>query len=149
MKVVANGIVLNRIKRSDIFQLDLGQALIDQKTEEILLKDPFIYKYFSMTGKQILKYGNIGRLGFYQDFTLPEREYYIFNNDNLYTVIYDSNDEKLDIEEHLANIIKEIEEKEGIVFNPEENESKKRSLPDITLPKDQYIQEMVKKRQMS
>lgn len=147
MNVVANGIVLNKIRRLDIFQLDLGQALIDQKTEEIIIKDAFIYKYFSMTGKQILKYGNIGRLGFYQDFTLPEREYYIFNNDNLYTVIYDENDEKLDIDEHLVNIIKEIEEKEGI--KPEENEMRKRNLPDISLPKEQYIEEMIKKRQSS
>lgn len=148
MKVVANGIVLNKIKRLDIFKLDLGEALIDQQTEKIVIKDPFVSKYFSMTGKQILKYGNIGKLGFYQDFTLNEREYFIFNNENLYTVLYDANEEKLDIDEHLANIIREIEEKEGIVFKEEEMQIKK-DTPDISLPKDQYIQEMIKKRQQN
>lgn len=145
MKVVANGIVLNKIKNLDIFTMDLGESMFDQKTEKFSIKDPFIVKYFSMFGKQILKYGNIGKLGFYQDFTLPEREYYIFNDDNFYTVIYNKDEEKVDIDEHLVNIIKEIEESQGIKLSEEETKRQKET-PDISLPKDQYIQEMIKKR---
>lgn len=147
MKVVANSVVLNKIKVLDIFQMDLGDSMFDQKTEDFSIKDPFIIKYFSMFGKQILKYGNIGKLGFYQDFTLPEREYYIFNDEKFYTVIYNRDEEKLDIDEHLVNIIKEIEESEGIKLSEEEIERQK-STPDISLPKEQYIQEMIKKRQI-
>lgn len=146
MKVVANGIVLNKIKTLDIFQLDLGLSMYDQNTEEIHIRDPFVFKYLSIFGKQILKYGNIGKLGFYQDFTLPEREYRIFNDEKLYTVIYDKDEEKMPIDEHLANIIKEIEESEGIHISEEEEERKKNT-PDISLPKDQYIDQMIKKRQ--
>lgn len=145
MRVVANGIVLNKVKMLDIFELDLGDSMFDQKTEEFSIKDPFIIKYFTMFGKQILKYGKIGKLGFYQDFTLPEREYFIFNDDKLYTILYDKNEEKLTIDEHLANIIQEIEEVEGIHISDEE-QLRKKSTPDISLPKDQYIQEMIKKR---
>jgi len=145
MRVVANGIVLNKIKVLDIFKLDLGDSMFDQKTEEFSIKDPFIIKYFSMFGKQILKYGKIGKLGFYQDFTLPEREYFIFNDEKLYTIIYDKNEEKLTIDEHLAKIIKEIEEVEDIYIS-EDEEHRKKNTPDISLPKEQYIQEMIKKR---
>lgn len=145
MKVVANGIVLNRIKTLDIFQLDLGDSVFDQKTEEFSIKDTFIMKYFSMFGKQILKYGNIGKLGFYQDFTLSEREYFIFNDEKLYTILYNKEEEKLSIDEHLAKIISEIEEVEGIHISVEDVKRKKNN-PDISLPKEQYIQEMIKKR---
>ncbi len=145
MKVVANGIVLNKIKTLNIFELDLGESMFDQKTEELSIKDPFIIKYFAMFGKQILKYGKIGKLGFYQDFTLSEREYFIFNDEKLYTILYDKDEEKLIIEDHLTKIIKEIEEVEGIYVS-EEEENRKKNTPDISLPKDQYIQEMIKKR---
>lgn len=145
MRVVANGKVLNKVKMLDIFELDLGNSMFDQKTEKFSITDPFTMKYFSMFGKQILKYGKIGKLGFYQDFTLSEREYFIFNDDKLYTILYDKNEENLAIDEHLANIIKEIEEVEGIHIL-EEDEIPNNGDPDISLPKEQYIQEMIKKR---
>lgn len=145
MRVVANGIVLNKIKTLDIFELDLGESMTDQKTGEFVIKDPFIVKYYTMFGKQILKYGKIGKLIFYQDFTLVEREYFVFDNEKLYTIMYDKDEEKLNIDEHLVNIIKEIETVEGINLS-EEEEKRKKNTPDISLPKDQYIQEMIKKR---
>ena len=144
MKVIANGIVLNKVKTLDIFQLDLGYARFDKDGNRIIT-DSFIENYFSYHGKQILKYGSIGKLGFYQDFTLPEREYFIFNNEKFYTVIYDKDEEELPIDEHLVNIIKEIEEVEGISLT-EEEQKRKKDTPDISLPKDQYIEEMIKKR---
>jgi len=145
MKIVANGIVLNKIKTLDIFKLDLGMSIFDQKTNEINIKDPFIFKYFSLFGKHILKYGDIGKLGFYQDFTLSQRDYMIFNGDNAYNVVYDKNEEKLRIDEHLSNIIQEIEEVEGIKITEDEKKQKSKN-PDISLPEEQYIQEMIKKR---
>jgi len=145
MKIVANGIVLSKVKTLGIFELDLGESMFDQKTEEFKIKDPFILRYFTMFGKQILRYGKIGKLGFYQDFTLNEREYFIFNNDKMYNIIYNKDEQDLDIDEHLANIIQEIEEVEGGV-ELSEDEKVKKDNPDISLPKDQYVQEMVKKR---
>lgn len=145
MRVISNGTLLNRIKTLDIFQLDLGNAMLDQKSNEIDIKDTFIFKYFSLTGRQILNYGKIGKLGIYQDFKLSDDEYFIFNNEKLYTVIYDDSERKLNVEEHLTNIIMEIEENEGIDESDVIVEQKGKN-PDIRLPKDQYIQEMIKKR---
>ncbi len=70
MIVVANTFMLNIFKQIPIFKLDLGQNLISLKEEKIVIKDPFMLKYLNMTGKQILTYGSIGKLNFYQDYTL-------------------------------------------------------------------------------
>ena len=146
MIVVANTYMLNIFKQIPIFKLNLGNNFISLKEEKIVIKDSFMIKYLNMTGKQILTYGNIGKLIFYQDFTLPDKEFYIFNSDTIYGLNYTSEDSKLRAEDYLASIIKEINEKEGIKFNVEEEVKKKD--PDIKLPTDQYIQEMIKKRRL-
>lgn len=147
MIVVANTNMLNIFKKISIFKLELGRNLIDLKQERINITDGFMLKYFSMTGKQILTYGTIGKLIFYQDFTLPQKEFYIFNDDSIYGLIYTDEDAKLSPETYLASIIQEINEKEGIKDN-QENVIKKKD-PNIKLPTDQYIEEMIKKRKVS
>jgi len=144
MIVVANSYMLNVFKQIPIFKLELGINFISMKEERIVIKDPFMLKYLDMTGKQTLTYGSIGKLTFYQDFTLPEKEYYIFNDDSIYSLHYKNDDIKLKPEEYLASIIQEINEGEEIKEN--DKEEIKSNKPDISLPADQYIQEMIKKR---
>ena len=144
MIVVANTFMLNIFRQIPIFKMDLGINLIDMREEKINIKDAFMMKYLNMTGKQILTYGLIGKLIFYQDFTLPSREFYIFNDESIYSLIYTDEDLKISPENYLASIIKEINEKEGIKDNIEKIDHKKN--PDIKLPADQYIQEMIKRR---
>lgn len=144
MIIVANTFMLNIFKQIPIFKLDLGQNLISLKEEKIVIKDPFMLKYLNMTGKQILTYGSIGKLNFYQDYTLPAKEFYIFNDETIYSLNYFDEDSKYKPEEYLASIIQEINEKEGIKENTDKLE--KTNKPDIKLPMDQYIQEMIKKR---
>ena len=144
MMVVANTYMLNIFKKISLFKIDLGKSLFDQKQEVISIKDGFIMKYFNITGKQILTYGTIGKLKFYQDFTLADTEYYIFNDESIYGLNYMDSDSKISPENYLASIIQEINEKEGIKENHEILTHK--GNPDIKLPMDQYIQEMIKKR---
>jgi len=146
MIVVANTYMLNIFKQISIFKLDLGINFISLKEEQVVIKDPFMLKYLNMTGKQVLTYGNIGKLIFYQDFTLSSKEFYIFNDETIYGLTYGEEDSKLSPENYLASIIQEINEKEGI----KESETKqiKNKNPDIKLPADQYIQEMIKKRKL-
>lgn len=143
MMVVANTYMLNLFKKISIFKLDLGKSLIDMKQETISIKDGFILKYLNMTGKQILTYGTIGKLKFYQDFTLPDKEFYIFNDESIYGLNYTQEDSKVNPENYLASIVQEIHDKEGIKENQDVVANKN---PDIKLPMDQYIQEMIKKR---
>ena len=146
MIVVANTYMLNIFRQISIFKLNLGNNFIDMKQGKIVIKDPFMLKYLNITGKQILTYGTIGKLIFYQDFTLPSKEFYIFNDDSIYDLNYSVEDSKISPENYLASIVQEINEKEGIKDNKEE--LIKKTTPDIKLPTDQYIQEMIKKRQM-
>lgn len=148
MIVVANSYMLNIFRQISIFKMDLGNNLISLKEERVVIKDPFMIRYLNMTGKQILTYGSIGKLIFYQDFTLPNKEFYIFNDESIYGLNYTEDDAKISPENYLASIIKEITEKEGIKENMEKVESKKKD-PDIKLPTDQYIQEMIKKRKLA
>ena len=146
MIVVANTQLLNIFRKIKIFKLDLGINFIDLKQETVRIKDPFMNKYFGMTGTQVLTYGSIGKLVFYQDFTLPSNEFYIFNDDTIYRMIYTDDDSKMIPENYLASIVKEINEKEGIKDNSKDNI--KKNDPSIKLPTDQYIEEMIKKRRL-
>lgn len=147
MIIVANTYMLNIFRQISIFKIDLGNNLISLKEERVVIKDPFMIRYLNMTGKQTLTYGSIGKLIFYQDFTLPSKEFYIFNDESIYGLIYTEDDAKSSPENYLASVIQEITEKEGIKENIEKIESKKKD-PDIKLPTDQYIQEMIKKRKL-
>ena len=146
MIVVANSDMLNIFKRISIFKFDLGQILMSMKEDKIVIKDPFMLKYLNMTGKQILTYGSIGKLIFYQDFTLPAKEFYVFNDNSIYGLNYTEEDHRISPENYLASIVQEINEKEGIKDNSDVIEQKKK--PSIKLPADQYIQEMIKKRKV-
>jgi hypothetical protein len=145
MTIVANTHMLNIFKSIPLFKLNLGVNFISLKEEKIVIKDPFMIKYLEMTGRQILTYGSIGKLTFYQDYSLSDKEYYIFNDESIYSLKYKNEDSKLKPEDYLMMIIKEITEKEEIKENSEINLNK-RTDPDISLPKDQYLQEMLKKR---
>ena len=145
MIVVANTHMLNIFKKISIFKLDLGVQLIDLKQERINIRDPFMLRYLNMTGKQLVTYGTIGKLNFYQDFTLPNKEFYIFNDQTIYSLIYSDEDTKISPEAYLASLVQEIHEKEGIKENTEVVQKK---APDIKLPGDQYLQEMIKKRKI-
>lgn len=145
MIIVANTFLLSIFKNISIFEVDLGDNLISMNEEVVQIKDPFMLKYLNMTSKQVLTYGSIGKLKFYQDFTLPSKEFYIFNDESIYGLVYNEEDSKMLPEKYLATIIQEINEKEGI---KESNDKIDKKDPDIKLPAEQYIQEMIKKRKM-
>jgi len=146
MIIVANTYMLNIFRQIPIFKMNLGSSFMDLKEEKIVIKDPFMLKYINMTGKQIMTYGSIGKLIFYQDFTLNSKEFYIFNDETIYSLNYTSEDSSYNPENYLASIVQEINEKEGIKESKDVVEKVKK--PDIKLPADQYIQEMIKKRKL-
>lgn len=147
MIVVANTYMLNIFKQIPIFKLDLGNNFISLKEEKVVIKDSFMLKYLNMTGKQTMTYGTIGKLKFYQDYTLSDKEFYIFNDESIYGLNYTSEDAKIKPEIYLASLIKEINDKEGIKID-DDNIVNKSKNPDMKLPTEQYIEEMIKKRRM-
>lgn len=147
MTIVANTYMLNLFRQIDLFKLNLGKSLTPINEDRIVIKDPFMLKYLNMTGKQILTYGSIGKLIFYQDYTLPQKEFYIFNDDSIYGLVYTDNDTKNSPQSYLASIIQEITEKEGIKESTDVVKDNKKG-PDMKLPTEQYIEEMLKKRKL-
>ena len=137
--------MLRLFKKISIFKLNLGKSMVDPKQEKIVYTDSFILKYLNMTGKQIVSFGSIGKLRFYQDFSLPEKEFFIFNDESIYGLIFTEEDSKITPENYLASIVQEINEKEGIKENEQEVIQTRRD-PDMRLPLDQYIEELLKKR---
>jgi hypothetical protein len=148
MIVVANTYMLNIFKQIPIFKLDLGNNFISLKEEKVVIKDSFMLKYLNMTGKQTMTYGTIGKLKFYQDYTLSDKEFYIFNDESIYGLNYTSEDAKIKPEIYLASIVKEINDKEGIKVDDDDVVNNKSKNPDMKLPTEQYIEEMIKKRRM-
>jgi hypothetical protein len=144
MIVVANTFMLNFFKQISIFKLNLGNSMVPMNEKQIVIKDAFILKYLNVTGKQILTYGSIGKLQFYQDFTLSKKEFLIFNDESVYDYVFI--DEGISPEKYLASIVEDINLKEGI--KDVENVNTKSRNPDMKLPSDQYIQEMIKKRKI-
>jgi len=144
MIIVSNTYMINIFKKIPIFKLDLGTSLMSFKEEKVVIKDAFMMKYLNMTGRQVLTFGSIGKLIFYQDFSLSDKEFFIFNDETIYNLIYTDEDSRISPETYLASIVKEINEKEGIKENVDRLDIKKD--PDIKLPAEQYIQEMIKKR---
>jgi len=114
MTIVSNTQMLNIFRKIPIFKMDLGVNFIDLKQETVRIKDPFMNKYLEMTGTQVMTYGSIGKLIFYQDFTLSSKEFYIFNDDTIYSMIYTDDDSRMSPENYLASIVKEINEKEWV-----------------------------------
>jgi len=147
MTIVANTYMLNLFRQIDLFKLNLGKSLTPINDDKINIKDPFMLKYLNMTGKQILTYGTIGKLIFYQDYTLPQKEFYIFNDESIYGLVYTDSDTKNSPQSYLVSIVQEINEKEGIKESSDIVKEKKKN-PDMKLPIDQYIEEMLKKRKM-
>lgn len=158
MNVVANDRLLRHFKKIKIFKLDLGWNLKGPTSSKkgpskIKIKDEFIKKYENITGNIIHKYGDIGSILFYEDTTI-KNEFYIFESDKIYEIEYSDDDLLLDPTEYLANTLRDIEEQntnskieitKNVTYTnmPVDIET-----PDISLPKEQYIDAMVKRRAM-
>lgn len=129
---------------------------------ETRIKDGFIVKYYENFDRLIHIYGYIGQdlqtspIKFYTDIQLLNNELYIFNGDDIYELPFDD-EIKHGTRKFLAGVLENIEKQQivaksklkslnieginGITNMPENIER-----PDISLPHEQYVQAMVKRR---
>lgn len=174
MEVLANQEILTHFSRNiDIFKLDLGFNLTGEvkdvdkrnfsskKDFKIVIKDPFIKKYQTLTNRIIYSHGSIGTLKFYIEPYLLKDELVIFNNDDIYEINMDMNEfydnpRKLlsDVIENIVNVNKKNESDDN---NNEENYSEFKgktlinginfdddNVPDNTIEdKSLYVKKMV------
>ena len=166
--VVSNSAILRHFKKIDVFKLDMGSnyfgpavELKDNKRAKLKIKDEFIKKYESITNKLIHKYGEIGSIKFYEDLTLNNNEFHIYTSKgDIFELDMSPDDFARNPKEYLAEIIELIEtgkaETDDQIRERKELEERKNKIyttmpadierPDISLPKEQYLEEMVKYR---
>jgi len=160
MKIIANHYILRYFSKIDLFTVDLGTnltgAVETKKTNnkfKLIIKDEFIKKYQNINDTFIQKYGNIGNLAFYEDPKFSQFEFHIYNNDKIYEINATNEDLEDDPSTYLINALIAIENAEKSI--PEEYDMIKNvvyttgddiSTPDLSLPKDQYIDELINYR---
>lgn len=164
IQIVANNFMLRHFRQIEIFKLELGFSLkqLDDKAGKgmkIKIKDQFVKMYENVSnGRLIHKYGTIGSIVFYDDSVLNRNEFHIYKDGKVFEIEADSDDLDMDVGEYLTNVIKmisgekqerEIDERSGMVKKMlYTNAPKELNTPDIKLPKDQYIESLIKRREV-
>jgi len=164
MYIVANNFMLSKIRNIDIFTLTLGYNLKGSvnlqrqgkergtKEKKIRIKDEFIKRYKTVNNRIISKFGEIGELKFYEDYSLPKKEIHIYKDDEIYEIDVTDEDLNIDIKTYITEIIKTVEGNDDnekndkltkVVYTnlPEDLE-----IPDMELPKEQYINKLIERR---
>lgn len=113
MNIVGGNEFLRNLRNLEYFKMDLGQTRRDTKTGNFKKLTDFELKYNEIFKEStLLKYGNIGRAIFYEDISIKENKYYIFNNKNEIFEIRYNEDNLLDFENYILSSMRKIEEAE-------------------------------------
>ena len=157
--IVATSFMLRYFRQIDIFKVELGSALrhINVKQGQaptIKIKDTFVKYYENINNILIHKYGSIGIITFYEDQTLPRYEFHVYKDDQVYEVEALKEDIELGAQQYLTNILKMInndnddKDKNRIKDIVYTNLPDEASIPDKSLPKEQYIEALLKRREI-
>lgn len=174
MEIVSHSQILRRFRNIDIFKVDLGFNLKGKVNmqpgkgddgKKLKVRDEFIIKYKNLNGNYINKYGDIGNLKFYEDTKLRDNIILIFGDKQIFEVEFTKEDESADIRKYLSDLLEQLDKAQNtkpdeidmvkengfVVENKKTytNMSEDIKVPDISMPKDQYLEAMVKKRRQS
>jgi hypothetical protein len=165
MNIVTNNFMLKYFKNISIFKLDIGDNLKgspnnrDQE-KSIRILDGFIKKYKNLNGTFIRKYGEIGSLKFYEDGSIERNIFHIYDDEKIYEIVASTSDLQKDPKYYLTEILQMLEDgvedehsdnisctendmiKDVTYSNMPENVDR----PDMKLPKDQYIEALLRRR---
>ena len=165
MEIIAHSSLLRKARTIEGYKDDLGfnlKGAVQNKPNgapsKITIKDPFIKKYENINGRIIYKYGNLGKIKFYNDLTLKQNQMCIFDGENIFEVELTPEELNGSFKIYLNDLLRAIYEgcKENNIEYTVNEEMKDKiytnmpeeiDRPDIALPYDQYIEELVKKRQ--
>ena len=155
--VVANSLMLRRFRSIDIFKVNLGMKMFYD--DGIKLSDVFIIQYWKLFNKTIYRYGDIGDIKFYEDFSMTPDTFTVYKEKDVYEVIYSDDDKKKPIKVFLTEIVTKIASKdyqttqntmEGMeIFDEAKIKEMEGGIarPSMKLSKEEYIRQMVERRQ--
>jgi len=165
MNIVANVYVLSYFKNIEYFEADLGwnfkespdvsRKVYQGEKKKVKIKDNFIKTYYGNFGRIIFKTGKISYINFYDDLQLTNNELYVFKDNKIYEVEF-LNEYKNDIRKFLSDLLESIDNDviEHTSLLAEDLEGKIATnmgdieRPDISLPYDQYLAAMIKRRKV-
>ena len=168
MNIVSNNLMLKYFKRINIFKVDLGTNLkgpAGAKNIEgtIKIRDEFVKKYQAMTGGRIIrKYGEIGRLKFFEDGGVGPREWHIYDGEKIYEIEATNDDMLKEPGVYLTEVLQMLEhgivdEEEVVTENITEHRMKDVTYsnmpeegvrPNMKLPREQYIESLLNRRRL-
>jgi len=154
--IVASNAILRYFRKIPIFKLELGTALrhVTGKpgdVPKIKIKDIFVKEYERINNSLIHKYGSIGIITFYEDQTLNRNEFHIYKNDQVYEIDVTPEDFSTDANKYLSEILQMIDNKktnDNINDVSYTNAPDEAEIPDKKLPRDQYIEALLKRREI-
>lgn len=172
MEIVCNNHLLRYFKKISIFTIDLGFNLkgpmMDKRGKgdvKIKVRDEFIKKYQTLNNTLIRKYGEIGKLKFYEDGRISQKEFHIYDNEKVYEIEATDKDLEKNPGEYLTEILQMIEDgdinkddeyvESGMIKNISySNMPESMMRPDIALnpnnptEKQKYIDDLVNRRKL-
>ena len=148
------------MRNLDFFELDLGKSVKLVGKDTFRKLDDFVIRYKKLYDSNILNFGKIGdKIFFYEDLNITNNIILVFNDDDIYEIEYTVKDLR-DVRNYIIELIRKIEdikvqEKSNSVSNIMKNNTNeddlwvapdgKVYLVDQTLPKDKYLEQLMKK----
>jgi hypothetical protein len=127
------------------------------------IKDEFVKKYQSLNNGTITrKYGEIGKLKFYEDGRIPQNQFHIYDGEKIYEIEATNDDLLKDAAEYLTEVLQMIEDggvDDENVDNMIKNVSYSNMPEDMIRPdmklnpnnpaeKEKYIKDMIARRKL-
>lgn len=171
MNIVCNNYLLRYFKKISIFKIDLGFNLkgpvMDKRGKgdvKIKVRDEFVKKYQTINNTIIRKYGEIGKLKFYEDDRISRNEFHIYDGEKVYEIETTNDDLEKEPGEYLTEILQMIEDdgvnddknvEEGMIKNVSySNMPEDMIRPDMKLnpnnpaEKEKYLKDMIARRKL-
>ena len=152
--IVTNSLLQRQIMKIDIFKLNMGQSIMNRKTESVQIKDAFVSAYENTHNRLIHTYGNIGTITFYTDLRIPMDVLLIHADNKIFDIVYADGDlpmrqflsEALElIENHLIQSEKELQESNIVnttwVAGDDKNKGKVYNV-DQRLSREEYLNQL-------
>lgn len=153
MEIVTSSNMIRRFRVIKEFQMNLGLSKTTEINKEgtkggqqivIKIKDPFVKRYFMLTGNYLVKSGNIGSLNFYMDNTVGYDNFLIYDKDKEYKFQFkDTGDVRSYLSDILDSILNEEISPNNLEMNMEEEIEFK---IDKNLPQREFLE---KQREMN
>ena len=112
MYIVANSYFLRHLRELEFFNLNLGKTRKTQGSkdgkESFRKVSEFELKYHRLYGRDLLLFGSIGKIMFYDDVRFDKYNYLIFKDEEIYEVSW-TNEDMVDVKNYILGVLRKID----------------------------------------